>query len=308
LSPQSAIAHWNLGLMRLLRGDFERGWPEYEWRLRVGKFKPPYQSQQPRWDGSALNGRRILLFAEQGLGDAIQFARFIPEVARRGGKVSVICHRQLQRLFKNMEHVELCAAFDEPAPEHDVQFPLLSLGGLFKTDLNNIPAKVPYITADPALSGAWKARVPAEGKLKVGLVWAGKLVPLDRSIPVTKLAPLSQFEKFWFCSLQKWEPGQTPSAPQLPITDWTSELNDLADTAGLLDNLDAVITIDTSVAHLAGAMGKKTWVLLRNACDWRWMLDRKDSPWYPSVRLCRQKRAGEWAEPMEQLVAELKNL
>jgi tetratricopeptide (TPR) repeat protein len=308
MAPASALSHWNLGLMYLTRGDFERGWPEYEWRLAAPQFKPPVASPRPRWDGSDLAGRRILLHAEQGLGDAIQFVRFVPHVARRGGKIRIVCHQRLVRLFTSIPDVEHCSAFEDPLPEHDVHSPLASLAGVFKINEHNIPAQTPYLRADPELGAIWVQRLPNDGRLKAGLCWAGKLSPSDRSIPPAELAPLGGLSNMRFTSLQKWEPGQKSIRPPLEMTDWSADQTDMASTAALIELLDLVITIDTSIAHLAAALGKKTFVLLRKTCDWRWLLDRSDSPWYPTMRLYRQQRAGEWDEPVEKLLTDLKSL
>jgi hypothetical protein len=185
---------------------------------------------------------------------------------------------------------------------------MMSLPRVFKTTLNNIPGKVPYLTADSELSRRWRKRIPRDDRLKVGLAWAGLPNPPGRSLPAQALAPLAGIANLWFCSLQKWAPamsGVERDRPPLTMMDWTDELNDFADTAALIDNLDLVVTIDTSVAHLAGAMGKRTWLLLKKIPDWRWLLDRGDSPWYPTMRLFRQKKAGDWKDPVAELVQAL---
>jgi Flp pilus assembly protein TadD len=308
LSPTLALAHWSLGVMLLLQGDFQNGWAEYEWRLRVPEFARRTPSSKPLWDGADLAGRRIVLAAEQGIGDVIHFIRYLPLVAARGGKIIVSCPRELHRLLKPMAPVEQWVAPDEPWPEHDLQCPLLSLPRLMGTTVATIPAPIPYLHADPALVEQWQARLPKEPRLRVGLAWAGRAAhrnDRNRSIPPALLAPLADVNGLLFCSLQK-DSATLPPLPQL--ADWTADLHDFADTAALLENLDLVITADTAVAHLAGALGRKVWVLLPFLPDWRWMLRREDSPWYPTMRLFRQPRPGDWSEPIERIVQALRQL
>jgi Flp pilus assembly protein TadD len=304
IKPDDAEAHNNLGLVLLLGGDFEQGWIEHEWRLRVSNFALRAVSTKPVWDGANLAGRRILLLGEQGLGDMIQFIRYLPLVTGHDGSAVVMCARELHRLFSPIQ----CVAPDEAPPDHDVQYVLMSLPRLLRTTLETIPAPIPYLRAESSLSSQWRMRLPEEPQRKIGLVWAGRAAhhnDRNRSIAPSLLAPLAAVEGVYYCSLQKGSAEQPP-LPQL--ADWTGDLRDLADTAALINNLDLVITVDTSVAHLAGAMGKPTWVLLPFVPDWRWLLDRGDSPWYPSIRLFRQSRPGDWNGPVAQVVDALRQL
>jgi hypothetical protein len=313
------MGHWNLALMLLTHGDFERGWREYEWRWRVRELNMEFKAAGPQWDGSDLAGRQILLFAEQGLGDAIQFVRYIPQVSQRGGKIALAVQGELIRLLRGTggdrneisRSVETWVAFGEETPGYDVYCPLLTLPKVFGTTLSNIPADTPYLFADEAMAAQWKSRMPSDDRLKVGLVWAGRpkhINDRNRSIAAGKLAPLARAENVWFCSLQKGPIARPEDRPPFELADWTSELNDFADTAALIANLDLVICADTAVAHLAGAMGKRVWVLIPYLPDWRWMLDRTDSPWYPTMRLFRQPRPGDWETVMQQVATELNSL
>jgi tetratricopeptide (TPR) repeat protein len=300
--PGHALAHWNLGLALLAQGDFQRGWPEYEWRSRVRQFAGKAALPAPVWDGGELNGRHILLHAEQGFGDAIQFARYIPLVARRGGKIVLACQPELIALFRSLEGIEQIVPMDQP-PQCDVQCPLPSLPLKFKTTSETIPASVPYLSARAELAQAWHERLSGDDRLKVGLVWAGRPAPdPDRSIPSEDLTPLGTVDGVRWVSLQHGGPRRPPP---VPLDDWTAELKDFSDTAALIANLDAVISIDTAAAHLAGAMGKLTWVLLKKSADWRWLLDRNDSPWYPTIRVFRQHQSRQWNKPIQLAVEAL---
>jgi tetratricopeptide (TPR) repeat protein len=308
IRPDYPSAHWNIGLIHLMQGDYERGWPQYEWRL---KLKPPFRSEflESRWDGSELNGRRILLYSEQAIGDIFQFFRYVPMVAQRGGRIVVAAQPELTRLLAMQNHVEQCVPLDAKSlPQFDVQLSFGSLPGLFATRLDTIPAAVPYIIPDPAAVEKWKSRVTAAAgdRRKIGFLWAGRSYPDPfRAAPLELFAAMGKTQGNWFCSLQKGEGAVQTPPPELELTNWTSELMDFADTAALMANLDLIITIDTSVAHLAGAMGKPTWVLLKAVPDWRWMLERSDCAWYPGMRLFRQPRHGDWQTPIQQIVQAL---
>jgi hypothetical protein len=294
--------------MRLRKGDLRSGWPEYEWRDRVTELAlARVEDSTPRWDGGDLGGKRILLRAEQGLGDTIQFIRYLPHVAARGGTVTVAVPRDLLDLLRQIEGTAQWIATGEPTPEHDVHCPLPSLMLAMGTELATIPAPAKYLSADPTLKSKWQERLARETRKKVGLVWAGgPKHPHDklRSMRLEQLAALAH-EKVALFSLQKGEPARQIGSARMPITDWSNELNTWSDTAALVDCLDVVVTVDTSVAHLAGAMGKPVWVLLPFVPDWRWMLGRADSPWYPSMRLFRQHRTGDWIDPVAELAEAL---
>jgi Flp pilus assembly protein TadD len=321
IEPNYADAHSNLALALLLHGDFAAAWPEHEWRWRCQGLIFPGPLPAPRWDGGDLAGRTILLRAEQGFGDTLQFIRYVPLVAARCGRVVVECQAELVTLLRGMPGIGQLVAHGDALPAFDVYCPLLSLPLLFGTGLSNIPGTVPYLSADAARAEQWAARIASEAAaqgspgagrrpLRVGLAWAGRRTHINdhnRSIRPQALAPLGQVPQVSFYSLQKGSPapGAPPPPSGLHLIDWTTELRDFADTAALVANLDLVITVDTSVAHLAGAMGKPVGVLLPFVPDWRWMRGRADSPWYPTMRLFRQPRRGDWEAVLRQVVVEL---
>jgi len=307
--PDCALSHFNYGVSLLRRGEMEQGWEEHEWRLQVPELgMRGARIKMPRWDGGELGGKSLLLCAEQGLGDTIQFVRYVPLVAQRGGRITVAVQPELLSLVRCVPGAQRWVAAAGKLPECDAYCLLPSLPGVMRTNLTNIPADVPYISADTALRKKWLARAP-EGRLKVGLVWAGQPrlhIDRERSLPLEQLAPLAR-SGAWFVSLQKGEAARQAAGSVFPIADWTDELKDFSDTAALVDNLDLVVTVDTAVAHLAGAMGKPVWVLLPFVPDWRWMLERSDSPWYPTMRLFRQEKLGDWETPVSQAARALKD-
>jgi tetratricopeptide (TPR) repeat protein len=323
LDPQDAPARLNLGILRLLRGDFSRGWGLYEFRKQCRGFKFARYAEAT-WDGGPLNGRRILLWSEQGLGDTIQFLRFLPKVEELGGKIVLAVQPELRRLVEGSVKVE---EFVEPSgvPPFDVQCSLLSLPLALGTTLETIPGGGPYLKAPGDLVAKWGERIekwlqdPHGGavgvrgnSLRVALAWAGRpghINDANRSMQLKDLAPLAATGAVFF-SLQKWKTGFSIAGPDqaMRIVDWTEELADMADTAGLIANLDLVIGVDSAVVHLAGALGARVWVLLPKAADWRWLLDREDSPWYRTMRLFRQERLGDWTGVVGRVAAEMGNL
>jgi hypothetical protein len=315
LQPQHHEAHLNLAFLLLSQGNFREGWPEYEWRGRIGNSgKPERDFACPQWRGEDLEGRRILIHAEQGLGDAIQFVRYVLWVADRGGKVVLECYGELERLFRGIAGVEELVLTGSPLPHFDLHCPMLSLPLAFGTTLESIPAKTPYLHADAILIEHWAKRIsPSDDRLKVGLVWAGRPTHFNnrnRSIPLTLFSRLGGVSGVRYFSLQKAQTSgnQSAAVAGFEMTDWTDELTDFADTAALVANLDLVITVDTAIAHLAGAMGKPAWVLLPHPADFRWLLERDDSPWYPTLRLFRQTRSRDWEEPLARVVQNLRSL
>ena len=310
--------HFNLALALLLTGDLERGFAEYEWRWETDQAKKLqwFHLAQPVWDGSDLNGKTILLRCEQGLGDAIQFVRYAPIVQQKGGKVVVSCYQELKRLFKAIPGIEQVVVRVEELPEFHLQAPLMSLPYILGTNLDNIPANIPYLSPP----SGWNFSLDSNQSLKIGIVWAGSSEHLKDFMRSTDL---SYFLKFLdipgvsFYSLQKdLSPGDSlrdscasrTLLNKIPVTDLSDHLNDFADTAAVISQLDLVICVDTAVAHLAGALGKPVWILLSFIPDWRWMLEREDSPWYPTVRLFRQQKAGDWDGVCDRLKTALKHL
>ena len=308
LDPESVDAHWNLALTLLATGDYRQGWGEYQWRLKdpAASFGSDFFGKK-MWDGSPLSGRTLLLRAEQGFGDAIQFFRYAQLLARRGEKVVLECRRELLPLFGTQgDGIVLFAAGDDPPPFDTFAY-LMSLPHLLGTTLESIPPQSPPIKADPALSEKWRGETARQGRVRVGVVWAGSAgYKRDRyrSLPVRALAPLASLPGVALYNLQL---GASPEELALlgsegTLCDLTPGLKDFADTAALIDNLDLVVSVDTAVAHLAAAMGKPVHLMLPFSCDWRWLCGRPDSPWYPSVRLHRQEAMGEW-EPVIAAIA-----
>jgi Flp pilus assembly protein TadD len=312
LRPDSVPAHWNFAVALLRAGDYQRGWAEHEWRLRSPA--PGFQQRftQRAWNGSPLNGKTILLHAEQGFGDTIQFARYVPLVAARGGRIIVECHRELLRLFRPSPGVDLAIARGDALPHFDEHSPLMSLPLAFHTRLETIPASVPYLQAGDELVGRWKERLAAMAKggrvLHVGLCCVGNAAhrnDRERSIPFAALAPLATAGIIFHSLHKEFVPSDSNG---MRWVDHSQELTDFAETAALLANLDHVVSVDTAVAHLSGAMGIATSVLLPWLPDWRWMLHRQESAWYPTSRLYRQKRFGQWQEVVQRVARSLEQI
>ncbi|MFZ3309671.1 MAG: tetratricopeptide repeat protein [Xanthobacteraceae bacterium] len=309
--PKHADANFNEALVRLSLGDFRRGWPKYEYRWQCKQYvsaRPNYP--RPIWRGDQdLNGKTILLSAEQGMGDAIQFVRYAPLVAARGAKVLVGVHRPLVAVLSCVPGVSQVIADGESLPDFDLYCPLLSLPLAFGTELATIPSTVPYIRAQSDRVTRWQRRVPQNGRLRVGVCWAGTSLhrgDRHRSIPIETFAKIISVGGVDFISLQK-DVSDTQGAilREQGVLQLGQEFADFADTAAVVSMLDLVISVDTSVAHLAGAMAKAVAVLIPFAPDFRWFLDRTDSPWYPTMRLYRQSTIGDWEAPVNRLCAEL---
>lgn len=313
LNHDSVESRLNIAIIHLLTGNFRDGWREFEWRRKSELFGSRTFSQ-PSWDGSDIRGRTILVHAEQGLGDTIQFVRYVPLVARRGARVILECQKELTSLLRHVGGTEQIIARGDPLPGFDLHCPLLSLPLIFDTTLESIPADVPYIHADPVIAEKWRDKVvPGGAKLKVGLVWAGRPTyhkVRHRSYALSLFSPLVDLKGITWYSLQKGEASeQAKNPPQgLELIDYTDEINDFADTAALIENLDLIISVDTSVVHLAGAMGKPVWTLIPFVPDWRWLLNRGDSPWYPTMRLFRQPKLGDKQAVISRIVEELRKV
>jgi len=308
LDPASAVAHYNLGCSLLAVGDYAAGWREYEWRwgalatLRLDERR----YAQPRWDGAPLDGRTILIYAEQGLGDTVQFSRFLPLVADRGGRVVFECQPPLERLMQGVAGADVVVARGAPLPAFDVHAPLMSLPAILGTTLDSLPpAPALHPPSAPALPPA-----PA-GHRRVGVAWAGSpAYPNDRhrSCPASALAPLLQVRDVtWYSLLPDGRTAElTAVAGGATVHDLGRSHPGVAEVAAAVAELDLVITVDTLFGHLAGTLGRPTWVLLAaGGADWRWLIDRDDSPWYPTVRLFWQERAGDWSGPIGRVRDEL---
>lgn len=309
LDPGNALAHWNRGWLRLLEGDYERGWQEYEWRWVTGNAAPR-NFRQPVWDGSSLWGATILLHAEQGLGDTVQFIRYAPWVKEAGGRVVVECQARLAPLVKSVEGVDEVVSCGDALPSFDTHIGLLSLPRVFATRLETVPAAVPYFRVEVARRERWRERLAQAPGFKVGLAWAGSPTHKNdrsRSMPLAALAPLAEVPGVALFGLQRGPQAAELAAARFPITNLEEEAGDVVDTAAILMNLDLVIAVDTMVAHLAGALARPVWTLLPYMPDFRWMLGRADSPWYPTMRLFRQPRPGDWAAVVEQVREELRH-
>jgi hypothetical protein len=307
-------AHLGIGQILLAEGAFRPGWVEYAWRNRLEQAKGMMPRMvTPEWNGMMLPRERILLVGDQGFGDSIQFARYIPAVAARVGEVVVGCSPELAPLLREVPGVTSVHSRWDDIPRHVAHTLLSSLPGTLGTELHTIPSAVPYLQAEPAALAGWTERLAglrAGGAMLVGIVWAGRPThPNDsrRSLPLQALAPLGAVPGVRLVSVQKPVPARDAAAfAALGLTDFAPQLTDFAQTAALVSALDLVVTIDSAVAHLSGAVGKEAWVMMPTPADWRWLHDRTDSPWYPSLRLFRQKRPGAWDTVLEGVAAALR--
>jgi tetratricopeptide (TPR) repeat protein len=313
LEPNSASARYNRALALLLQGDYERGWPEYEWRWKR-KQTPPRPFRQPRWDGSPLEGRTILLWCEQGLGDTIQFVRYAALVKARGGTVLLECLARMVPLLSSCAGVDRVVAEGEPLPGFDVQAPLLSLPGLMGITPQTVPAEVPYLHAEPHRVERWRKRLEEVEGLRVGIVWQGNpKFQWDkwRSVPVEEFAPLAEIEGVRLVSLQQGHGAEQARAlrGRFRVADLGDELDvegAFLDTAAGMACLDLVVSADTAAAHLAGALGVPVWVALAKVADWRWGRGGGYTPWYPSMQLFRQEKLGEWNKVVARIAGSLR--
>ena len=314
-SPDDATIRCNVGMLNLLLGRFAEGWEDYEARLDMGPIGYDRRElARPPWTGEAdLAGKRLLLFAEQGLGDTIMAVRYVRHVAARGADVILEVPATLRSLMQSVGHVSEIVVQGEPRPDFDLYCPLLSLPRAFKTRLDTIPADVPYLWAPQSHVAAWRERLAPLRGLRVGLVWAGNPQhqnDLRRSVGLPALLALLAETDASLVSLQKdLRPGDADVLRSHPrLIQLGSDLASYDDTAAVISLLDLVISVDTSVAHVTGALGKPVWILLPPNPDWRWLLDREDSPWYPTARLFRQSVLGDWSDVIARVVAELRGL
>lgn len=306
VDPEYADARILRAMAYSLLGDFERGWPDYEYRRRHKLFSTSPRFV-PTWDGGSLNGKTIMVYAEQGHGDTIQFVRYLPRVKELGGTVIFASQPSLTRLLFSCTGADRVIGDGDLTPIHDLEIPLMSLMGIFQTRLNTIPGETPYLKS-PISAGEQPRRIIAKHKNKfcVGLAWQGNT---HRTLSLKSFSELLAVESMTFFSLQKGDAAmEIESVVPNSIIDLGQYFDDFADTAAAIQEVDLVISIDTSVAHLAGALGKPIWTLIPFVPDWRWMLEREDSPWYPTMRLFRQPAPGDWDSVIKRVAAELKSL
>lgn len=320
LDPGNAIVHFDISVARLVNGKLAEAWPEYEWRWKhPGLRSSAVSFKVPQWDGSPLNGKCILLYAEQGLGDTVFFGRYATKIAEeKGGHVILVVQPPLVELMKSVRGVQQVITNGVPLPAFDTHLPIMSLPGIFHTTLENIPHDVPYIAADSARVEHWKNRFAgSRHPFRVGLVWEGGAFQTEnflRSASLEAFSPLASVPGVSFFSLQKGpaaeqaKPANLPAAwrsPDADFTDLDADISDFSDTAAIIQNLDLLISIDTSVVHIAGALAKPVWMLLAHAPGHMWLLHRTDSPWYPTFRLFRQPAFKDWATPVGAVRQEL---
>ena len=314
LNPHLVEAHFNCAVVHLLSGKFKAGWKEYEWRLQRPAWNAfrDYQRALPRWNGQQISGKRIIVVSEQGFGDTLQFVRYLPALKSCGGKVTLAAQKQLMGLLRNIPGIDYLipsGVEDNFSRRYDYYVPLLSLPGIFNTTLETIPGNVPYLYSDPIKNRLWHSQMKGPG-INVGLVWAGRTSHTNdhnRSIDPILFRALGRIEGIRLFGLQKGRAAEQPTGftTNSQFINLGDKFEDFSDTAGAIDNLDLIISVDTAVAHLAGAMGKPVWLLLPFVPDWRWLLDRTDSPWYPTTRIFRQTQSGDWQTVLEKVETQL---
>ncbi len=323
INPKYAIAYFNKALLKLLNGEFEDGWRLYEWRWEATGLKKVEKPEATLWLGKEdIAGKKILVYAEQGLGDTLQFVRYIKLLKECGAFITLVVQPQLLATLEGYEGIQVIKNGD-PVPKHDFYCPLLSLPLAFNTALETIPSDIPYLKADPKKVALWKAKLGLKTKLRIGLVWSGGFRPDQpevwainkrRNIPLNLFEPLKDIDAEFF-SLQKGDAAERElvqlknvswDGPE--IIDYTKEINDFSDTAAFIENLDLIISVDTSTPHMAGALGKNVWILSRYDNCWRWLINRKDSPWYPTATIFRQPTPGDWGSVIKEVNKLLTNL
>ena len=302
--PDFVPARWNRSILLLLTGQFEEGWSEYEWRWKRANTPTRKIDAGKVWDGTSFAGKTLFVYEEQGMGDTLQFIRYLPWVKQLGGHVIfevltpmirlVESFQGFDRLWVGMRNVDT-----RPVDRFDYYIPLLSLPGILNTTLKDIPAEIPYLKSDRQLVQIWKDKIDNQGQFKIGIVWAGHPYHTNdrnRSVLLSAFLSLKEIKGVKLFSLQKdkYEKWTDADLEQVFEQDLGGQISDFADTAAIIENLDLVISVDTAVVHLAGALGKNVWTLLPFSPDWRWMIDRDDSPWYPTMRLFRQPAPGDW--------------
>ncbi|MBF0342260.1 MAG: glycosyltransferase, partial [Magnetococcales bacterium] len=309
LAPEHAAAHYNLGVVLLLLGEWRAGWREYEWRWRVPGFTThPHPSPTPLWDGAPLRGKTILLHAEQGLGDTVQFVRYLPRVAALGGRILLEIPAALKTLFHGLAGVERVLLQGDPTPPHDCHAPLMSLPHLLAATPESPAAPMPYLGLDTTAARALRVSLGLENRLAIGLTWAGSPKNANdqtRSLPVGLLTPLLTVEGVDFFSLQQERPGDLTDPALRNVRDLSQGRTDFAATALAMGAMDLIITVDSAPAHVAGALGLPVWLLLPFLPEWRWGRSGATTPWYPSMRLFRQRQPHDWTELLTRVAAAL---
>ena len=314
LNPGYPETYSNKGVLKILLGEYEEGWELYEWRLKLDVAKKFTRNfPKPLWLGKeSLADKTILLHTEQGLGDSVQFCRYVPMVEALGAKVVLEVQEPLVGLISTLKDSIRVIPRGSPLPEFDCHCPLMSLPLAFKTTVSTIPAKIPYLATDPNKQKLWQKKMGAKTKPRIGLVWSGAQIHQNdhnRSIPLDLLYPLLDLDLDFHCLQKEIRPlDRELLVKHRQIKTYENDLNDFSDTAALVSEMNLVISVDTSVAHLAGALGKPVWILLPFAPDYRWMTEREDSPWYPTARLFRQSQIGDWTSIIAKVAAELKVL
>ncbi len=312
IEPESADVHWNLSLALLQKGEYEEGWKEYEWRWKNPTFTTPWRDfEQPQWDGADLDGKTILIHAEQGIGDTLEFVRYASLVSDRGGRVIVECRPPLRRLLETVKGVETVIERGDTLPDFECHVPMMSLPGIFRTTVDSIPDQVPYLSVPEGANP--DGRLGQDKAVKVGFVWAGsptREADSLRSCKLDSFQVLFDVPGITFYSLQVGERAEelNQSDDTQNVIDLGSAFTDFADAAAAVDGLDLVLSVDTAAAHLAGALAKPVWVALSFSGGYLWMQDREDSPWYPGLRLFRQPKWGDWTSVFQRIRGELEEL
>lgn len=314
-APEYAEAYYSRGMLYLLRGNFAKGWHDYQWRLKTNKTKATLRYDKPQWQGENFHGKTLVVQAEQGFGDSIQFVRYLPMVKERGGTVIFAEKTELIGLFTNLDGIDDLvdtAKLTEGNVKHDLYVNLLTLPAIFETNIDTIPARIPYLSADASKIEYWHNNIKTDA-FKIGIAWAGNSThgnDRNRSCSLNNFIQLAKIENVTLFSLQKGSAAEQINhwPGDLELINLGREFRDFSDTAAAIENMDLTISVDTSVIHLAGAMAKNAWLLLPHEPDWRWMLNRDDSPWYPTISLFRQKQYGNWDGVFQSVAEQLKIL
>jgi len=308
LDPQHEQANFNLAVSLLLMGDYQRGWQQYERRWQFEHLKGQLPAlPQPRWQGESLAGKTLLIVGEQGLGDCIQFVRFTREVGLQGGRAILVVPDSLIPLFGTNETVIYTTGYEQPLPAFDVWTPMMSIPGALGLTLENLNSPISYITANPALARTWQDRLGPKTRMRVGISWSGRRdtwINQHKSVPFSVIFEMLQANpQYQWINLQiDATPEESTALAAAGIELYPGTITNMSDTVALISNLDVVISVDTAISHLSAAMGRPTWIMLNHyAVDWRWLLGRGDSPWYPTARLFRQPEMDQWQPVTDQI-------